>query len=326
MDQTTRDLVRAWSSAWAEILDEYAEAVDDLIKRSADGKLAPRHVYNRAAKAQKAVQHAAERLDELGKQAGVTINGRVVDLVKTADHWTDALALSQMPPGSTWAGLEMSWTTPSDRAIDAIVKRTTQQVESALRPLSRGAEQAMKRELVRGVAAGKNPRVTARRMINRSRGVFDGGLPRAMNIARTEMIDSYRRAADETRKSNSMIKGWIWYATLDHRTCGSCLAMAGTEHPSSESGPHDHQQGRCTAIPLTKSWADLGLDIPEPKPITQDGEAWFNRQSEKVQHGIVGPARLKALQDGKIEFSDLAVRRSNVGWRDSYGMPAVGSL
>jgi hypothetical protein len=185
----------------------------------------------------------------------------------------------------------------------------------------------MKAALVRGVAAGQNPRVAARRMIKQTRGAFDGGLPRAQNIARTEMIDAYRDSARVSRETNPAVNGWIWFATLDSRTCGSCLAQAGSEHPKSEHGPDDHQQGRCVAIPKTFTWKELGLDIPEPKHVAkQDGKAWFDKQPAKVQREILGPSRLDAYQSGKIEFSDLSVKHSTDGWRDSYTMPSVASL
>ncbi len=283
-------------------------------------------MFSRAARAQKALQHAAEQLDALGKTAGVSIKGKVIDLVKEADHWVDVMAASQMPKGS-WTGAGLSWTEPNTRAIDAIVKRSTQQVESLLRPLSREAQREMKTALIRGVAAGQNPRVAAKRMIRQTKGAFDGGLPRAQNIAQTEMLDAARASALESRKANPAVTGWIWWADLSSRTCGSCLAMHGSVHPADEPGPLDHVRGRCSAVPKTLTWKELGLDIKEPEHVkVQSGKEWFDKQPEKVQREIVGPTRLKALNDGRIEFSDLAVRRTNGQWRDSFAMPAVASL
>ena len=93
-------------------------------------------------------------------------------------------------------------------------------------------------------------------------------------IARTEMLDANREAALETRKTNNdILECWEWWAQLDSsRTCISCIAQHGTRHPADEPGPLDHHQGRCVAVPATKSWRELGFDIDEPDELqTQTG-------------------------------------------------------
>lgn len=324
VDATTRELVIAWGRAWGETVDAYAEAIDDLIKVG-DGKWPPRYKINRAQRAQRALALAARELDQLGKQAGVTISRRLSDLVHQAVRWEQMIARTQLPPGEDFTGARLSWTEPDEDAIRSMVKRSTTTIENQLNPLSRDAQQVMKRELIRGTVIGDNPRVAARRMIERTEGAFNGGLARANNIARTEMLDAYRSSALETRKRNrSVLRGWTWMATLDHRTCGSCLAQHGSFHPVGEPGPLDHQQGRCTAITVTKTWADLGFDAPEPAPVNlPDAEAWFNAQPVAVQRSILGPTRLELYRNGQLSFSDLSKRKRNPNWRSSYGVPAL---
>ena len=129
----------------------------------------------------------------------------------------------------------------------------------------------VRQELVRGMQLGLNPRETARRTVlgNRMVQAFEHGfnlpLNRALIITRTEQIDAARDAAALTHQANAdLLRGWQWVAQLDTRTCPSCWAQHGTEHPLDEPGPWDHQQGRCTRMPVTRTWADLGYDVPEP--------------------------------------------------------------
>jgi SPP1 gp7 family putative phage head morphogenesis protein len=177
----------------------------------------------------------------------------------------------------------------------------------------------MKSALVRGVAVGDNPNTVARQIVARAQGEFRGGLYRARTIARTELLDASRRSADESRKANSrVLAGWRWHASLDSRTCPSCLAQNGELFPPETPGPDDHPNGRCTAVPVTKSWADLGIDLDEPADEFPDARAWFAAQTGEVQRQIMGQARLDAFNRGEIGWADMSVRRENPGWRPSY--------
>lgn len=108
--------------------------------------------------------------------------------------------------------------------------------------------------------------------------------------------------------------------------CPSCWAMHGTLHPMSEPGPLDHHQGRCSRTPKTKSWADLGFDVPEPPDELPDARAIFNGLPREEQLQIMGPARLRLLDDGAIEWADLSTRRSTEGWRDSFHATPIADL
>jgi len=107
--------------------------------------------------------------------------------------------------------------------------------------------------LTRGLALGLGPEVI-RRLIQQMMGMV---LTRALRIARTEMLRAYREAARRNYQANSdVVKGWIWHSALNERTCAACWAMHGTVHRLEER-LDDHVGGRCTAVPLTKTWAEL---------------------------------------------------------------------
>ena len=150
-----------------------------------------------------------------------------------------------------------------------------------------------------------SPREAARIMLRRLGGVFDGGRWRAENIARTEMLDAHRASALAARKANTdLLSGWEWSATLDRRTCPACLAMDGQRFDTETPGPEGHQQCRCTALPITKSWRDLGFNVDEPVSTRKSGREWFDEQPEEVQLDVMGPGRLAAVASGDEQQRD----------------------
>jgi hypothetical protein len=232
---------------------------------------------------------------------------------------------TQMPPGAT--GLTVSFNRVPTEALAAIVARTTEQIHSNFKPLSSDTVRKMKAALVRGVAVGDNPRTTASRIMRDTEGAFNGGLTRALNISRTETLDAHRAGGKATEKANlDVLTEWEWSANLDRRTCPSCLSKHGQRFPLEEDGPQDHQQGRCARIPVTKTWRELGFNIDEPDPATKDARAWFDTLTPETQKDIMGPARLKLLQDGDISWADLSSKQKNAGWRDSFVVTPLKDL
>ncbi len=62
----------------------------------------------------------------------------------------------------------------------------------------------------------------------------------------------------------------------------------------------------CTVLPVTKTYAELGIDGVEEQPlVVQSGEAWFKEQSEAFQKKLMGPAKWRAWQDGAFTFDQL---------------------
>lgn len=314
VDAATRELARAWSRAWREIIAEWEVAVDDLMKIE-PGKWPKPSQIDRATRAQKALRSAAQQLEALSTHAGVTITGRILDLVNETQDMHARIAKTQLPH----AGFSITFDRMDEEALNAIVKRTTGQIESRLRPLSVQATEAMRQVLVRGITTGTNPRRAARVMLARTQGAFNGGLHRAENIAITEMLDAHRESAHRwQQKHASVMRGWIWLAALDSRTCPACLDMHGTEHKIEELGPIDHPRGRCSRMPITKSWKELGIDAPETPavPITKARD-WFERQPRSVRLNIMGPERLRKLETGELSWGKIATIRPNPNWRPS---------
>lgn len=324
---TTRSIVEAWVRAWDLTENEWLAAINDLIALG-QGQWPSRAQVLRATAAIRALDIATQEVVHLADFTGVTVVTAARQMTDDVALWQGRLIASQMP---TQAGdfndLVVQFGRVDANAIGAIVERTAEQVTALTKPLSKQATEAMKQALVRGVIVGDNPRTTARRMLTQVEGAFNGGLTRALTIARTESLDAYRSGAAATHFGNEdTLAGWIWLAQLDTRTCPSCWAQHGRLHELSETGPNDHQQGRCARLPKTKTWKQLGFNIAEPPDLLPDAQAVFSKLSEKDQLAIMGPVRLHALQTGAIGWADLSQLRQTKGWRDSWVPASVHTI
>lgn len=102
--------------------------------------------------------------------------------------------------------------------------------------------------------------------------------------------------------------------------CAACWAMHGTEHRLDEI-LDDHPNGRCTAIPLSRTWAEIGArygvdlsDIPDTNPEIEPGTALFEKLSQEQQIKILGPAKWQAWKDGKFALADIVGRARSKEW------------
>ena len=313
VDAAIAALAQAWGRAWDELTDEWTAAVADLLEVG-DGQWPSHRQIARAERAQAALKATRAAIERMVAETGLHTTGSLRRIVDLAGEWEQRIAAVQLPPGMG----SSIWTRVDADALGAIITRTTGQIEALTAKLPTQQAAVMRQTLIRGVLVGDSPHTAARLMMRRLGGVFDGGRRRAEVIARTEMIDASRASALASRKANAdVLKGWMWSCTKSVRSCGACLAMDGKVFAVDEPGPHGHQQCRCSASPVTKTWRDLGFDIDEPPSTYQSGRDWFDQQPEATQLRILGPTRLKALRDGDIDWDDIPTVKSTPGWRDS---------
>jgi len=314
-DSQTRELVAAWATAWDAVSGDLELAIARLIIDADEGTVTRAQAL-RATRLQSALGVISGQLTRLVSDAEARMIGDLPGVVRAAGEAQAEIIASQLPRSER--ARPAAWDL-DDPQLKAIVQRTTERITSQLWPISAEADAVIRRELVRGIAAGSNPRQTAARMIQRAEGGFNGGLSRALVISRTETLDAHRAAAKAAHEAHAeVLAGWVWVTALSPRTCPACLGMAGTEHPLSEPGPQGHQQCKCSRGPLVKSWRDLGIDLPEPASALPDAQEWFGRQPVKVQQDILGPARYKAWRGGKYPIDRWAVKKPNADWRPSY--------
>lgn len=171
--------------------------------------------------------------------------------------------------------------------------------------------------LIRGLLMGKGPRETAA-LLAREWGI---PLARALAIARNEQLRAHRMASLAAyRANNHVVKGWAWHATEDTRTCMSCIAQHGSEHGLDET-LDDHVQGRCCPIPITRTFAEMGLEgMEELEPVIQpgDGERWFEGLPEATQRQMMGPGKYEAWKGGRFDFAQLSKAVYDDRWGRSF--------
>jgi len=239
----------------------------------------------------------------------------------TASLQRDAMALSEAGAfelartaiGPSPVSLSLAWNRLNPAVLEAFIGFASDgsPLADLFGRLGPDAAARIRSELIRGITLGRGPREVARR-VAKINGIE---LTRALTIARTEMHRAARKAADESYRANSdVVVGKMWHSALDGRTCASCIAMHGVELALNES-VDDHPNGRCVAVPLTKSWAELGFSgIPDERPAVQSGESWFAGQSEAVQRRILSPGKYAAYSEGRISLADLVTRDRSRRW------------
>lgn len=314
-DARTRQLTAAWVQAWDTVAGDLEAAVQELVA-NAQGGILSRAAILRSRRLAIALDAIARQLTQLTDDAGIQIAGDLTTVVQQASAAQEAIIASQLPKA---AAATLTVADVPTAALSAIVQRSTETITSSLWPISSEADGAIRRELVRGLANGSNPSKVAREIVKGAEGHFNGGLSRALTIARTEILDAHRAAAQANQQANAdVLDGWIWLTKLDARTCPACIGMSGSVHPLDESGPDGHQNCRCARMPKTKSWAEIGIDLDEPEPATPDPGEWFAGLDDAEQRRILGAARYKAWAAGNYPLTQWATVRHNPGWRRSY--------
>lgn len=317
LDAQTRDLVKAWAIAWDEISGDLVDAIETLLDAYNTDELITAAAAARSEKLAAVLVFIGEQLTALAAQAGVRITRDVSAVIQAAGASQADIIRAMLPADA--AGMVPDRWSAAVAPVEAMVRRVTEQITALHYPLAPDAYDVVRRELIRSIAVGENPRVTARRMVGRAGQGFNGGLTRALVISRTELVDAHREAAEYAQNLHAdVLTGWIWLATLTSRTCRSCLAMHGEEFPLTQLGPDDHQQGRCVRMPKTRTWADLGFDVEEPPSTVPDAEAFFDGLTPREQQRILGRDGYQAWLDGDFPREAWSELRRTPGWRRSY--------
>ncbi|HNB43152.1 MAG TPA: phage minor head protein [Burkholderiaceae bacterium] len=169
----------------------------------------------------------------------------------------------------------------------------------------------------------------------RAKGYSDGIIEidrrHAETITRTAVSHMASAAREQFTAANlDIIKAVVWRATLDNKTSEPCRLRDGKEYTPGTHKPIGHSlpwgsgpgryhfNCRSLAVPVTKSWEELGgAGGPELSPkqrASMDGAVpaettysdWLARQSASRQDEILGATRGKLLRSGGLTVDRFA--------------------
>ena len=323
VDSVTAGAVDAYVRAWTSTRDDLVAAAADAARQARETGDERNPAAYRTARLQQALDGLTVELQRLGSRTGVQVTNVVPPVMEVPrrvlrDLTAGAVQLNRVPAGE----------------LRAIVQRQQEKIASDYLVLSVDAERGLRDGLLRGVTRGSSVADTARGILRQTqattaqrlgigsaaeleaapaaivdevRQAFAGGMQRALVLARTELIDASRVATTASYlAAPDVVAGWEWMATLDPRTCGACWGMHGEVFPP-DAHQEGHQQCRCTQSPL------LVGERPGENGL-QDSRQAFDQLTADQQRQVLGPARLKAYQDG-VPLRAMAQRRDNRGWR-----------
>lgn len=327
LDETTRRVVTAWAEAWNSIRGELETSLLDLAAENTGGQVSyPKLMRHKRLQAALAQMEAA--LERVATESGTLTAQQAQAIARNSAEATLAMTRAGLT-GATRAELRANLNGADSTQILAMAQYTTQKIGTLTKALATDAQAAIRRTMLKGIAVGDNPLKAARDAYRNIEDQWNGGLARAETIARTEMLDAHRRAAQHVEQANKdVLDSWEWVAHLgDKRICRACLSMHGTRHAIDSPGPLGHPKCRCARVPVTKTWEDLGFPgMREPETKTPDADEWFNNLPESEQVAILGKSGLTAYREGRWPRSAWATRRENGDWRPSYQpAPVPGS-
>ncbi len=297
-----KDVIAAYEAPYRTLQEQYERLAAEIeAARAAGVEVSPSWLYR-----QERYQALLAAIENEVRIYSDAVAGRLsaaqVEAIRLAAEHVQAAVAQQRP------GLVLSFASLNRLATEAAIAATQPDspVGQLLASLAPAAVNEARAALVTGVALGWNPRRT-RKLLQQALGV---PLARALRIARTETMRAYRHAHHELFRENAdIVKGWRWLAAKNTRTCAGCLMMDGREFPI-DRVLNDHPNGRCTLVPVTRSWKELGLERPRETSAEaqqwETGEQWLRKQPYDV--------RLRVLRSETLveAYRARLVRRENL--------------
>lgn len=201
-----------------------------------------------------------------------------------------------------------------------------QEIGSKFLLVNQQALNGVRSELYQSVILGEDMSRAAKRLLGV--GTKIGGtvgntlINRARMIARTEIMHVSNSVNRSIYNNNQdVLKGLMYTATLDTRTCMQCAPLDGQVYKYKDGEINApllplHPFCRCVYSPVTYSWQELqkkhDVEVTKPsdrdyfsgrvdKPIMTYSE-WFNDQHPKIQMQIMGKKRYKAWLQGEFKL------------------------
>jgi SPP1 gp7 family putative phage head morphogenesis protein len=311
--QAATALVRYYGESWRRLqgdINGLQVEVDALRAQGED--IGPGKLWR--LQRMKAIQRQAEQ--ELARYADLaeqTIANGQREAIAAAERDAPNLVRAAFPAD---AGIDISFAQVPREAVEQMIGflQDGSPLVDVLRKHVGDAAQRFGDTLVNAMVMGWNPRKTAREI----RAAFGMGLTDSLRIARQEQMRAYRAATLNSYRANSdVVKEWERLAAQDDRTCMACILLDGRRYKLEED-MDDHIQGRCTPIPVTYTYREMGIDVDEPDFTREKAQDWFQRQDEATQRRMIGPGMFDAWKAGTFDLTDIPkVIKSDV-WGNSW--------
>ena len=180
-----------------------------------------------------------------------------------------------------------------------------------------------------GVAQNETVQQIVRRVAGSKRlgipGIMDVSRRNASALVHTSIQQVAADAKLATFKANAdVVKGTRFLATFDSHTSAQCIAHSGAEWDLEGNAikggfpfepPPLHFNCRSTLVPITLTFKELGIDVPEVKgtrasdlgqvksDLSFDG--FLKRHSTEYQDDLLGPGKAALWREKKITLTDL---------------------
>ncbi len=276
--------------------------------------------FDKGAYSSKKLREALAQMKEISRggihAAGAKLRDDLKSLALTEAEWqTAALARAGKP-------LALSFTMPSITQLHAVV--TSKPFEGAILSqwvagISRRAASDIERAIKIGIANGETTQDIVSRIVGTRGAAFKDGVYNSIrknvnSVVRTSITHVSSDARELVYNENEKyIKGVQWLSTLDSRTTDICISLDG-EVFEIYTGPRPpaHHQCRSTAVPVLKSWKEMGFTgLKKPPaavrssfngevPATITYPQWLKSQRVSVQNEALGVGRAKLWRAGKI--------------------------
>lgn len=187
-----------------------------------------------------------------------------------------------------------------------------------------------------GKAAGETGEQISRRISGSTRLGIPGVMDIARSNARSLVHTSIQAVANEARlesfrKNSDVIGNIVWLATLDGSTCPEICGPRDLKPYTLEDDPPKpighamdwnggpgaiHWGCRCIVTAGTKTFSQLGVDLPEPRigtrasqfgPVPADTtfEEFLNRRGVAFQEEVLGKGRTELWREKKLTLQQL---------------------
>lgn len=311
-EAAAQELLAAWSDAYWAARTDLDELVAYVARLRAAGEPVTGGMLARDRRFRAVLDAALDQMIRFGAQAAGIIQANQQTAGSLALTQAQALVAAAVAADLPGIVVDLGRINPANLATSVgFLGDGTPLAKHLTRTVAPDAVREVRRTMARALTQGWSTRRIAREFTK----ALAIPLTRATTIARTETLRVYRETSRATYEANQhVLESWQWQCALDRRSCIACVVQHGSYHPVTET-LDGHPRCRCAMIPVTKTWADLGVPgIEDTRTLLAPGEDWFRAQSVAVQRGMVGPLKFQAWRDGQITLDDMVARTYSTDW------------